>query len=421
MLFQSILGFLAFIAIAWVMSEKRGSIAWKDILLGITIQVGLAVTVTQFSLIREAFIGLSGAVQALKIATEHGTNFVFGYLGGGPLPFEVTPGTSTFIFAFQALPMIMVVSALSMLLFYLNVLPVVVKGVSFVLKRILNVGGALGTAASAKIFFGNVEAPLLVRPYLKSFSRSELFTIMTCGAATTSASVMALYSAILDGSIPNPIAHILTCSIISIPAAITIAKTMIPQTGDVTSGDLVTPYKFSNWMDAVSRGTSDGLNIFLNITAMLIVVLAGVSLINALLGLLPEFGGEAISMQRVMGIILAPITWLMGVPWSEAVAAGKLLGTKTVLNEVIAFLDMAKLDDNVLSQRSRLIMTYGLCGFANFSAIGIVIGGLGAMVPERRDEIVSLSFKSLIAGTLATCMSGTIIGILSIVTDQLMK
>lgn len=415
MIWQGLLGMFVFLGAAWVFSEKRAAVQKRDVLVGVGLQMGLAVIITQFPLIRKGFESLTKVVEILQNATREGTKFVFGYLGGGAVPFEITPesGASTFIFALQALPTIIVVSALSMLLFYWRVLPFIVRLFGRALQRTLRIGGALGVVTSSKVLLGNLEAPLLVRPYLKNFSRCELFTVMTCGMATTAASVMALYTTILQGTIPNPIAHILTASIISIPAAITLSRIMIPHEGAVTSGDLVVPYKFTNWMDAVSRGTSDGLNIFLNVMAMLIVVLALVSLCNALLSLLPPVGGEMITLQRILGYVMAPVTWLMGIPWEEAATAGKLLGTKTVLNEVVAFLDLSKLSRSDLSAQSALIMTYGLCGFANFSAIGIVIGGIGAMVPERREEIVALGLKSVFAGTLATCMSGTVIGILT--------
>lgn len=423
MIWQGILGICVFLGFAWLFSENRSAIQKRDIFLGLGLQIALAVIITQFPLIRRAFESLSKGAEVLKHATQVGTQFVFGYLGGGAVPFTVLPdsGASTFIFALQALPTIMVVSALSMLLFHWQVLPAIVRVFSMALQRTLRIGGALGVVAASKVFLGNIEAPLLVRPYLKNFSRCELFTVMTCGMATTAASVMTLYTSILDGTIPNPIAHILTASIISIPAAITLSRMMIPHEGAMTSGTLVAPYKFSNWMDAVSRGTSDGLTIFLHVMAMLIVVLALVSLLNAILAVLPTIGGEAITLQRILGYIMAPITWLMGIPWGEASAAGKLLGTKTVLNEVVAFLELSKLPRSELSAHSALIMTYGLCGFANFSAIGIVIGGIGSMVPERRDEIVALGIKSVFAGTLATCMSGTLIGILAHLSGELIK
>ena len=423
MIWQGVLGIFVFLGIAWLFSESRSRVKKRDIVLGLALQIGLAIIITQFPLIRNAFESLSKGVEVLKHSTQVGTQFVFGYLGGGAVPFAVLPdsGAGTFIFALQALPTIMVVSALSMLLFHWGVLPAVVRVFSNVLQRTLRIGGALGVVAASKVFLGNLEAPLLVRPYLKNFSRCELFTVMTCGMATTAASVMALYTSILEGTISNPIAHILTASIISIPAAITLSQILIPHEGEMTSGSLVAPYRFSNWMDAVTRGTSDGLTIFLHVMAMLIVVLALVSLLNALLAILPNFGGEAITMQRILGYVMAPVTWLMGIPWAEAPTAGKLLGTKTVLNEVVAFLELSKIPRTELSAHSALIMTYALCGFANFSAIGIIIGGIGSMVPERRDEIVALGIKSVFAGTLATCMSGTIIGILTHLSGELLK
>jgi CNT family concentrative nucleoside transporter len=317
-----------------------------------------------------------------------------------------------FVFAFQALPMVIVFGALSMLLFYWRILPVVVKGFAWALSRTLQIGGALGVAAAAKLFVGQTEAPLLIRPYLKDFSRSELFTVMTCGMATTSGTVMALYSTILENTIANPIAHIITASIINIPAAITISRVIVPQTTACTQGDQVMPYRFSSWMDAIFRGTTDGLQMFLNILAMLIVVIALVALTNNILGAFPNVAGEPLSLERIFGFVLAPITWMMGVPWAEASVAAYLLGTKTVTNEVIAFLGLAKLPAGQLSAKSNLIMTYALCGFANFSSIGIMVGGLGSLVPERRDEVISLGFKCVIAGTISTCLSGTIIGLL---------
>ena len=423
MIWQGVLGIFVFLGVAWLFSENRSGVKKRDIALGLGLQIGLAIIITQFPLIRNAFESLSKGVEVLKHSTQVGTQFVFGYLGGGAVPFAVLPdsGAGTFIFALQALPTIMVVSALSMLLFHWVILPAVVRVFSKALQRTLRIGGALGVVAASKVFLGNLEAPLLVRPYLKNFSRCELFTVMTCGMATTAASVMALYTSILEGTISNPIAHILTASIISIPAAITLSRILIPHEGEMTSGSLVAPYRFSNWMDAISRGTSDGLTIFLHVMAMLIVVLALVSLLNALLAILPNLGGEAITMQRILGYVMAPVTWLMGIPWAEAPIAGKLLGTKTVLNEVVAFLELSKIPRSELSAHSALIMTYALCGFANFSAIGIIIGGIGSMVPERRDEIVALGIKSVFAGTLATCMSGTIIGILTHLSGEILK
>lgn len=411
---QGLIGIVVFLGIAWILSENKSKTEIKPVLSALTLQVVLAILLMRFELIRQGFGSLGTVVDTLKTATQQGTQFVFGYIGGGDVPFVLNPGSqkNTFIFALQALPMIMVVSAISMLLFYWRIMPIIVNGASWLLQRTLNIGGALGIAAGAKVFLGNIDAPLLIRPYLKNFTRSEMFAVMTCGMATTSATVMALYSFILKDTIANPIAHILMCSIISVPAALAISRIMVPQGSEQTEGHLVMPYRFTGWMDAVSKGTSDGLTIFLNIIAMLIVALALVYIANAFLELLPNWDGSPVSLQRLFGYLFAPVTWLMGVPWHESAIAGSLLGTKTVINEVVAFSNLAALPNGTLSPHTSLIMAYALCGFANFSAIGIVIGGLGSMVPERRDMIVSLGLKSIISGTIATCLSATLAGIL---------
>lgn len=412
---QALFGFCAFIFIGWLLSENKKKLDWKIIITGISLQGILAFLILKVHFVRAIFEKISFGISKLKDATLDGTKFVFGYIGGGDIPFLFAEGKGAgdaFIFAFQPLAMIMVVSALAMLLFHWGVLQLIVKGFSWGLRKTLNIGGALGVCCAAKVFLGQTDAPLLIRPYLSKFSRSELFTVMTAGMATTSSTIMVLYATILEGKITDPISHILTASIISIPAAIVLARIMVPHEGEDTSGDLVTPYNFSGSMDAVSQGANDGMKLFLAILAMLIVTLALVSLLNMILGILPSWDGEAITVQRILGYIMSPLAWLMGIPWDEAMHAGKLLGIKTTLNEVVAFINLAGLPKEALSAHSGLIMTYALCGFANFSSIGIQIGGIGSMVPERRAEIISLSFKALIAGTLASCMSGTLVGLL---------
>jgi CNT family concentrative nucleoside transporter len=308
--------------------------------------------------------------------------------------------------------LVLVVSALSALLFHWRILPMLVRAFSWLLRRTLQVGGAVGVGAAANIFIGMVEAPLLVRPYLRQMSRGELFIVMTCGMSTIAGTVLVLYAAILRDIIPDPLGHILTASLISAPAAIIIAQLMVPSWDRRTEGDAVSFSGSSNAMDAITRGTIEGLNLLLNIVAMLIVLVALVHLLNQGLMLLPDLGGEPLSLQRMLGWLLAPVAWLIGVPWSEARVAGSLLGTKTIINEFVAYLDMAALPAGTLAERSRLIMSYALCGFANFGSLGIMIGGLGAMVPERREEIVTLGLKSILAGTLATCMTGAVVGLL---------
>lgn len=412
LILQAVSGLILFLFLAWVFSENRREVSIKQVLLGLSIQIALAIVVTKFGWVRSGFLWLGDGVMALKNATNVGTSFVFGYLGGGDSPYHAKEGANSFIFAFQALPLVIVISAISMLLFHWHILQAVVRVFSSIFQKALGIGGALGVCAAAKIFLGQTEAPLLVRPYLGKFTRSELFTVMTAGMATTSISIMVIYAMILEGTIPDPIAHILTASIISIPAAITISRILIPQVGEDTSGHMVVPYQFSGSMEAITQGTTDGMRLYINIIAMLITFLAVVALANSILGLLPTIRGETVSLQLILGYLLAPLAWFIGIPWEEALPAGALLGKKTILNELIAFVGLAALPQGTLSIKSGLIMTYALAGFANLSSIGIQIGGLGSMVPERKQEIISLGLKALIAGTIASCMSGAIIGIL---------
>ena len=286
------------------------------------------------------------------------------------------------------------------------------RGFSWCLQRTLGVGGAVGVSAAANVFVGMIEAPLLIRPYLHQLSRAELFMVMTCGMATIAGTVMVLYATFISAIIPDAIGHILSASVISAPAAIMIASLMEPGDDTKTGGTMILPPSdIRSSMEAVTRGTTDEIALLLNVTAMLIVLVALVALVNMVLGLVPQFVGEPMSLQRIFGWGMAPVVWLIGIPWSEAPAAGALMGTKTILNGFIAYLQLAGLPQGVLSDRSRMIMTYALCSFANFASLGIMIGGLGTMAPERREEIVSLGLKSIVSGTLATLMTGAVVGI----------
>ncbi|UCH23270.1 MAG: nucleoside:proton symporter [Deltaproteobacteria bacterium] len=412
MVVQSIAGLVLFAAFAWLISENRKRINLKIVIIGIGLQLVVGLILLKLPIFREFFLYLNRLVLSLEESTPAGTSFVFGYLGGGDLPFqEKYPGAS-FILAFRGLPLILLMSALSALLFYWKILPLIVRAFSWALQKTMGVGGAEGLGVSANIFVGMVEAPLFIRPYLKFMTRSELFTLMTCGMATIAGTVMVLYASILTKTIPDIMGHILTASIISVPAAITISKIMVPETGDLTSGEMISPEEATSSMDAVTKGTLQGIKLLINILAMLVVLVALVHLVNLILGLLPSIGGQLVTLQRILGLIMAPVVWLMGVPWHEATTAGALMGTKTILNELIAYLEMSRLAEGALSPRSLLIMTYAMCGFANPGSRGIMIGGMGTMAPERRDEIVSLGFRSIIAGTLATSMTGAVVGIL---------
>jgi len=413
LVWQSLLGLIVLSAVAWTIGRGRARQPLKSIAIGLGLQILIALVLLKMPLVKDFFLLLGEGVQSLLAATRIGTTFVFGYLGGGTMPFDEKYPGSSFILAFQALPLILVMSALSALLFHWRVLPLIVRGFSWALQRTMGVGGAVGLAAAANIFVGMIEAPLLVRPYLRQLSRSELFMVMTCGMATVAGTVMVLYATFVSTIIPDAIGHILSASVISAPAAILVASLMEPGNAESTGVDVdLPPSDYSSSMEAVTRGTMDGVTLLLNVTAMLIVLVALVALANMALGLIPEIGDEPLSVQRILGWGMAPVVWLIGIPWSEAPLAGALMGTKTILNEFIAYLQLAALPEGALSHRSRLIMTYALCGFANFGSLGIMIGGLSTMAPERRSEIVSLGLKSIVSGTIATLMTGAVVGVL---------
>src|SRR4051812_20723306 len=410
---RGFLGIAAILAFSWAISEDRHRVAWRLVFAGVALQIALALLFLKFPPAAAVFLMLTHAVEAIQKATEAGTGFVFGYLGGGGLPFAESRPGAAYIFAFRALPMVLVVSALATLLFYWGILQRIVQAFAWVLRRSVGVGGPLGLGAAVHIFVGHIEAPLLIRPYLAKLERGELFALMSCGMAGIARTVMVLYASLIGPVIPGALGHILTAAVISTPAALAIAALMVPFRPDPSAGSrLVLDEPPVSSMDAVAKGTRDGIVFLLNITAMLIVMIALVSLANSILGLLPEIGGEKISLQRLFAYAFRPVMWLIGIPGPDTAAAASLMGTKTVLNEFIAYVDLSKLPADEMSERARLIMTYALCGFANFGSLGILIGGMGAMVPERRAEIVALGLRSILSGTLATCMSGAIVGML---------
>ena len=408
---QSILGLAAFMGLAWLLSENRGRVSLRMAVIGLLLQVVTGLILLKVPFVQEAFLQLNRLVVALEQSTRAGTSFVFGYIGGGQEPYEVTNAAANVIFAFQSLPLVLFISALSALLFYWKVLPVVVRGFSWALQKTLRIGGAEGVGVASNIFLGMVESPLLIRPYLRQMTRSELFSVMTCGMATIAGTVMVLYASILRDVIPGALGHILIASIIATPASVTVAKLMVPETGELTSGKITAPDAYRSPMDAITKGTMQGVELLLSIVAMIIVLVAFVYLINLILTVLPDAGGRPITLQRLMGYIMAPVMWLTGIPWGEATTAGSLMGTKTILNELVAYVDLSNLSEGALNPRSRIILIYAMCGFANPGSLGIMIGGMGTMVPERRDEIVALGFRSIIAGTIATCMTGAVAGL----------
>jgi CNT family concentrative nucleoside transporter len=406
---QAVTGLVLLIGIAFLLSDNRRKVDFRWVIAGLALQFAIAALLLNVPFFGEIFLFLNGIVLALDEATRAGTAFVFGYVGGGSLPFTETRPGSGFILAFQALPLVLVVGALASLFFYWRILPFVVKTLSLLFQKTLNIGGALSLGTATTMFLGMIEAPLLIKPYLKEMTRSELFSLMSVGMASIAGTVMVLYSTLLKGIIPDALGHILTASLIHIPAALTVSRIMIPETGEQTSGRLAPDQTAKSSMDAITKGTLDALTLLINIVAMLIVAVALVHLVNLALGLLPAIAGKPVTLQMLLGYIMAPVVWLFGIPWAEARTAGALMGTKTILNELLAFIDLSQLPADALSMRSKLIMTYALCSFANFGSLGIMIGGLGSMVPERRTEVVALGIRSLIAGTLATCMTGAVV------------
>lgn len=410
---RGVLGIAVLVALAWGISENRRRVSWRFVLGGVLLQLVLGAVLLRIPVFRQGFLWLNHLVLTVDAATGAGTSFVFGFAGGAPLPYTETSPGGSFILAFRSLPLVLVMSALSALFFHWGILQRVVGAFAWGLRKTLHVGGAEGLGVAANIFVGMVEAPLLIRPYINRLSRSELFAVMTSGMATIAGTVMVLYATILKDVIPGVMGHILTASIISAPASVVLARIMLPETGtEKTEGTLSEPTPYEGPMDAIVKGTMQGVELLISIVAMIIVLLAMVYLLNAVLGLLPGFGGKPLSLERILGAVMAPVTWLIGVPWSDAVTAGQLMGTKTVLNELIGYLQLSQLPAEALAPRSKLIMIYAMCGFANPGSLGIMIGGLSTMAPDRRRDIVELGLRSIIAGTLAACMTGAVAGIL---------
>ncbi|WP_158922343.1 NupC/NupG family nucleoside CNT transporter [Acidisphaera sp. S103] len=408
------LGLFALLLLAFLCSEDRRRIPWRTVGCGIVLQIAFALVLIGVPGADRAMFWLNDAATAVHAATLTGTQFVFGYLGGGAPAFAETHPGASFILAFQALPLVLTISALASLLFYWGVLQRITAAFAWLLRRSMGISGPLALGAAVHVFVGMVEAPLLVRPYLMRMQRGELFALMTCGMAGVAGTVMIIYASFLGPFVPNALGHILIASIISTPAGLAVAALMVPfDISDRADGELVIEDPPHSSLDALVKGTMDGVPILAAIIALLLVTVALVTLCNMALGLFPDWGGSAVTLQRLFALPFRPVMWLIGVPWAETGAASMLMATKTVLNEFVAYLDFSQLPLATFSPRSRMILTYALCGFANFGSLGIMIGGLGAMVPARRGEIVALGLRTILSGTLATCMSGAVAGALA--------
>jgi CNT family concentrative nucleoside transporter len=409
---QSALGIIAIIALAWALSEDRRAFSWHLAAGTVALQAAIALLLLKVPVTRDALYGLNAVVTAVTTATNAGTSFVFGYMGSGPPLFAVTNPGNLVNLAFTILPLVIVISALAAILWYWRISPMIVRAMALVLKNTLGLGGAVGLSAASMVFLGNIEGQLVIRPYLPRLTRAELFILMTVGLSVIAGTVFVLYATILKPVLPGALGHLLVASMMSLPAGILIARTMVPGPAETELSEQDESVHYRSTMDAMARGTEDGLRLYLQIIAMLIVTTALVALGNVILAVLPQVGGVPLTVERILGWLFSPFVWLLGVPWQEAGTAGGLMGIKLVLNELIAYLHMAGLAPGALDPRSSEIMVYAMCGFANFASIGILIAGMSALMPERRQDVVALAPRALLAGTLASSLSGAMIGLL---------
>ena len=413
MAMRGLFGMFVLLLIAWGLGERgHGNdprhIPWRTVGTGLVLQAVLALVLLRFPPASRALLLLNRAALALQQATDQGTAFVFGYLGGGALPFAETAPGASFILAFKVLPLVLVISALSALLYHWGVLQAVTRGFAWVLQRSMGISGALALGAAVHIYVGMIEAPLLIRPYLSRMQGGELFAVMSCGMAGVAGTVMVVYATFLAPVIPDALSNILIASVISTPAALAVAALMVPFGPGEDGAEISVGERPTGAFDALVRGTRDGIGPLVGIVTVLLVTVALVALVNMGLGQLPG----SVTLQGLFALLFRPVMWLIGVPWAESAQAAALMGTKTALNQFVAYLDLAKLPEGALGPQSRLIVTYSLCGFANFGSLGILVGGLGAMIPERRREITALGLRSIISGTIATCLSGAVAGLL---------
>lgn len=408
---QSLLGLVVIVAVCWAISENRKAFPWRLTIGAILVQAGLVLALFAIPGSQAVLAAVTGAVDGLAVATTEGTKFVFGYLAGGDQPYTVSNQGALFTFAFQVLPLILVISALSALLWHWKILKWITLGFGFLFQKTMGLGGASALAVAANIFLGMIESPIVIRAYLDKLTRSEIFLMMVVGLATVAGSTMVAYATILSPVLPNAAGHVLVASIVSAPAGVLLARIIIPEKEGM--GGAVADYdsalKYDSAIDAIVKGTSDGLMVVLNISAVLIVFVALVALVNVMLGGFVVFDAP-LTVERMLGWIFAPVAWLIGVEWKDADVAGWLLGVKLTLTEFVAFIDLGKVPPAEMTERTRMLMTYALCGFANIGSVGITVTGLSVLMPERREEVLGMVWKGLFAGFLATLMTAAIVG-----------
>lgn len=417
---QAFFGLAVLISLAWLLSEnRRAALNPPVVAVGLGLQFVIALLLLKVPGATDVFKLLADVVGATQESARVGSEFVFGYLAGGDTPFEITDNNAMFLIAFQAFPLILLISTITAVLFHWGVLQIVVRAMARLLSYSMKVGGSLGVGAAANVFVGQIESGLFIRPYLPKLPRADLFAFMTVGMATIAGTVLALYSAFLEPVLPGAFGHLLTASLISVPAALMVARIMSPpatadnQRSEHIAEDSVVESK--TVLDAAVIGAVTGGALVIRIVVMLIVVVGLAHLLNTGLTLLPDVSGAPLSLQRMVGWLMAPLVWCMGVPWSEAPAAGELMGVKIVMSELISYVRIKELAGTAaaLSPHTVLIMAYSMAGFASFVGAGVLVGGISALAPHRRAEIAALSVRALIAGNLATMMTGAVAGIIS--------
>ena len=412
--FQGLIGLAAVLLLAWSLSEDRANRpGWRWLGGALLLQLAIAVIVVRVPAVWAAVGVANQGVAAIEKATLVGSSYMFGFLGGAPLPFALAQGASPpLIIAFQILPLIIVFSALSALLWHWGILKALVRGLSWALRRTLGVSGVVGLGGGGTLFLGVVESPLVLRAWFATMSRSDLFAIMAMIMATISGAILVLYASTLGNVIPNAAGHLIVASLISLPAALMVARLMVPgqpQSTEPAEPDLA----YDGAMDAVVRGAMEGVQLMLAVIGIIITIFALVGLADQILALAPHVDGAALTLKRMFGWIFSPFMWAIGVPWDQATVAGALMGTKAILNEYVAYLDLAALPAGTLDPRSALIVTYALAGFANLASIGLLVSTIASLCPERRAEAAGLGVKSWIAGNFATLMTGAMIGLVT--------
>ncbi|MAP94775.1 MAG: nucleoside:proton symporter [Ponticaulis sp.] len=415
---RSLIGFLLLLGVAWLLSGDRQRVPLRTVGFAIGLQIVFAAVMFNVPPLRMGLQSVAAGLGVLQEATRQGTEFVFGYLAGGAEPFEVSAPENNFILAIQVLPLMITVSAVAAVLWHWGLLERLCRAIGYVLQRTLGLSGPVGLGTAASIFLGMVEAPMIVRPYLQRMSRADIFLIMTAAMSTVAGTVMALYIALLQTKIPEAASHVIIASFMAAPGAVAIARIMQPpEEGDVKLAEKPPPKFYQSTMDAFSRGVQDGVNIFISVLAFVTVSIAMIALCDiALAAWLPEVGGSAITIGRVFGWLLSPVMYMLGIPWEDCLEAGRLIGIKTTLNELLAFIELSLIPESDMAPRSRMMMIYMLCGFANFGALAIMIGGLSAMCPDRRADFLDLGLKSMWAGIMANLMNGALMGV--VLTSQ---